>query len=55
MLNQLIQQFQEWCAEQNLPVMSADELVCEDFTTLAQKFWLMNFIAEWEAAEDKEF
>jgi hypothetical protein len=55
MLDQLIQRFQKWCAEQNLPVMSADELVCEDFTTLTQKSWLMNFIAEWEAAEDEEF
>lgn len=52
MLEQLIEKFQNWCAEQGLPGMSADELVWEEGIAQDQKTWLLNFIDEWEAAEE---
>jgi hypothetical protein len=52
MLEQLIEKFQNWCTEQGLPIMSADELAWEDFVNAEQRAWLLVFSAEWEAAEE---
>ena len=52
MLEQLVDTYNTWIAEQGLPAMSADELVWEDCVNAEQRKWLLDFNAEWEAAED---
>jgi hypothetical protein len=45
----LCAEYAAWCAEQELPCLSADELIREDYTTAAQRTWLSDFIARWQA------
>ena len=52
MLEQLIETYNTWIAQQGLPAMSADELACEDCVNAEQRKWLLAFSAEWEAAEE---
>ena len=51
MLEQLIETYKTWIAEQNLPLMSADELAWEDCVNAEQREWLLSFCEEWENAE----
>ena len=51
MLNQLINTYNTWIAQQGLPAMSADELAWEDCVNAEQREWLLAFSAEWEATE----
>lgn len=46
---ELCREYDAWCAEQKLPHISADELICEDVTD-AQRAWLRDFISRWEEA-----
>jgi len=41
-----------FCADENLPSMSADEIRCIPNLTDDQKEWLDAFIEEWEAMMD---
>ncbi len=55
----LIAEYETYCAEQNLPAMSADELVAEMHGgsvpyNAAQHKWLSNFIQRWEEVENAE-
>ena len=51
MTNALSAEYIVWCDAQNLPAMSADELVREtEITTEAQRIWLSDFINRWEIA-----
>lgn len=52
MLEQLIETYNIWIAEQGLPAMSADELAWEDCVNAEQREWLLAFSANWEAAEE---
>lgn len=44
----LIEKLEAWCAEQDLPCMSADELMCEDVINETQYSWLADYVKEWE-------
>ena len=54
MIEQLINEFQTFCSENNLPQMSADELFFEkyDVLTQEQKTYILGFITRWEATEE---
>ena len=54
MLDQLINEFQTFCSDNNLPQMSADELFAEkcDVLTKEQKSYILGFIERWEEAEE---
>ena len=52
MLEQLIETYNTWIAQQRLPAMSADELAWEDCVNAEQREWLLAFCKEWEAAEE---
>jgi hypothetical protein len=52
MLEQLIDTYNTWIAQQGLPAMSADELAWEDCVNAEQREWLLAFCKEWEAAEE---
>ncbi len=52
MLEKLIEKFNTYIQEQDLPSMSADELAWENCVNDKQREWLLAFSAEWEAAED---
>jgi hypothetical protein len=52
MLEQLIEQYNNWITAQGLPAMSADELVWEDCVNAEQQKWLFDFSKKWEAAEE---
>ena len=54
MLEMLIAEYHEWMSEQELPLMSADELLAEDGLTDYQKGWLNDFLARWDAEVDAE-
>lgn len=41
-------EYQDWCDQQGLPVMSADELLREKITA-AQREWVIDFIKRWDA------
>lgn len=44
----LCAELQKWCTDQNLPQISAEELIHEDLTT-DQRQYLAAFIIRWEA------
>ena len=45
-------ELKRWCEEQNLPLMSADELILENDINQDQTLWLQDFIDRWcEAIE----
>lgn len=46
---QLIEQHKAWCAANNLPYMSADDLLGRDDITNKQFHELLEFIKEWDA------
>ena len=48
-LGQLTAEYQAYCDANELPHMSADELICETLTD-AQRAWVSQFINRWEAA-----
>ena len=52
MLEQLIETYNTWIAQQGLPAMSADELAWEDCVNAEQRKWLLSFCKEWEVAEE---
>lgn len=52
MLDQLINTYNTWIAEQGLPAISADELAWEDCVNAEQRVWLLAFSAEWEVTEE---
>lgn len=54
MLDQLINEFQTFCSENNLPQMSADELFHEKYEVLTQeqKTYILDFISRWEEEEE---
>lgn len=52
MLDQLTEKYEQWIAEQGLPLMSADELAWEDCVNTEQRKWLLAFGKEWEEAEE---
>ncbi len=50
MLNNLIDEWAGWCKENNLPHLSADELLVEDVVlTKVQRGYIRKFISTWEA------
>lgn len=53
-LDELCDEFQSFCAENNLPQMSADELFQEKYEVLTeeQKTYILGFIEQWEALEE---
>lgn len=50
----LARHYQAWCNSQRLPCMSADELICEDNLSPAQRQWLAGFSRMWLLAERRE-
>ena len=52
MLEQLIDTYNTWIAQQGLPAMSADELAWEDCVNAEQQKWLFDFSKQWEATEE---
>ena len=53
-LDELINTYNTWIAQQGLPDMSADELAWEDCVNDEQRDWLVGFSEQWEAlAEEK--
>ena len=50
-MKQLIEKYNNWIADQGLPLMSADELAWEDCVNVEQRKWLVDFIQEWEEKE----
>jgi len=52
MLEQLIETYNNWIAQQGLPAMSADELAWEDCVNDEQREWLLEFSKEWEKYEN---
>jgi hypothetical protein len=53
-LNELCDQYDEFLAENNLPSMSADELLFEHDVTPEQCDYLEQFIEAWHEAEKEE-
>lgn len=51
-LNTLADEYLDWCIENNMPQMSADELLVEETVakTEEQKQYLANFIRRWDSA-----
>ena len=54
MINDLITEYEAYLAENNLPRMSADELLMAkvDDLTVGQVNYLSGFVKRWEDAED---
>lgn len=50
LLGGLVNTYLNWCCQQGLGPMSADELMHEDITE-AQREWLTAFIKLWELSE----
>jgi len=49
MLNNLIDEWAGWCKENNLPHVSADELLLEDIDlTKVQRGYIRKFISTWD-------
>jgi hypothetical protein len=44
---ELCAEFKAWCQRENLPWLSADELILEDITD-AQRRYISKFILRWE-------
>lgn len=51
MLDNLITEWQTWCANNNFPQLSADELFLEVKLTDEQKSYVEDFIERWDQAE----
>ena len=47
-VDSLIDEFRSFCAENQLPLMSADELLIVGGVSSEQEEFLRNFIARWE-------
>lgn len=56
-VKELCNVFQEFCINNNLPFMSADELLCEEtiFLNQSQKEWLKDFINIWDIVTEQEY
>ena len=54
MINDLITEYEAYLADNNLPRMSADELLMEklDELSVSQVNYLSSFVKRWEDAED---
>jgi|SaaInlStandDraft_1057018.scaffolds.fasta_scaffold1136997_1 hypothetical protein len=52
MLDNLITEWQTWCANNNFPQSSADELFLELKLTDEQKSYVEDFIKRWDQAEE---
>jgi len=52
--NSLIDEFETFCKDNNLPHMSADELFHEKYEVLTyeQKSYILDFIERWEETEE---
>jgi len=50
-VDQLSQEYLDWCIENDMPQMSADELLVEETVpkTLEQRRYLGTFIERWES------
>jgi len=53
-IDELCVEYDEFLAENNLPSMSADELLFETDVNAEQCEFLENFIEEWHIAEKEE-
>lgn len=57
-LNELATELDNWLQEENLPVMTEDELSFqyisnnESVTTVEQKEWIGNLLVRWSAAKE---
>lgn len=51
----LVAEYQQWLRDEQLPVMSADELALEPFVTPAQRRWLGDFITRWDVAMESGY
>lgn len=51
--DELCAEYQQWCEQQKLPAMSADELIFEKITD-AQRAYVSAFVRRWEAMEKRE-
>jgi len=52
--SQLVSEYVDWCANNKLPYISADELILrDDLLNQEQINWLENFLDRWEAWEEK--
>lgn len=49
-IDQLAGELEAWCEANNLPFVSADELISRDVTA-EQRAWLEQFLDRWEAAD----
>lgn len=49
-LDKLAKTYRNWCARNYLPLMSADELLCEGVLSDDQYFWVQGFVEKWEKA-----
>jgi hypothetical protein len=55
-IDEMIVEYDKWCIENKLPMLSADELIEEEdeegnsLTTAEQKQYLYNFIERWDNA-----
>lgn len=52
MLDNLITEWQTWCANNGFPQLSADELFLEVELTDEQKSYVEDFIERWDQAEE---
>jgi hypothetical protein len=54
-IDEMIEKYQTWLDKNNLPKMSADELLVDESVNLTkeQRKYIQNFINEWEEEQDK--
>jgi hypothetical protein len=50
----LCAEYEAWLKANNLPALSADELIFEDGVTKKQREWLADFSNRWEDAAEEE-
>jgi len=50
-INQLMEEFKDFCKRQNLPLQSADELLTKGDLTHYQEQYIIYFLTRWENAE----
>tara|TARA_R110000787_G_scaffold263875_1_gene369782 strand:+ start:501 stop:743 length:243 start_codon:yes stop_codon:yes gene_type:complete len=48
LMNRLIDSLEDYCDSQNLEARCADEMLCYDILTTAQREWLMEFLISWD-------
>lgn len=53
-IEQLTEEYEQWIEENNLPLLSADDLLVEGNLSLEQNLYLNGFIGRWAGVESRE-